>query len=172
MWKKTVIAVALAGTAAIATPIWAAADAAPAIAGTPAAAVQTMARTAGRVSDPPAVHKHHAKAERALRGALHGQWVTKDHKTGAFVTHDIIRGAASAVSTTSITVTAADTTKQTYVVTPTTKIHVNALVDGKRTHKLGTASDIKGDVIVVGTGAGTLASPLTATQIVVPAPKK
>ena len=96
-----------------------------------------------------------------LKHALHGQFVTKNNNaSGGFVTHDIIRGTATAVSPTSITVKAADNATQTYVVNSSTKVR-------QRSNGKGSASTIgavnTGDnVLVVGTGTSTM----TATGIV------
>lgn len=101
-----------------------------------------------------------AKADRdRLRRALHAQWVTRNASTGAFVTHDAIRGAVTAVSATSITVKALDGVSQTYTVGTDTKVHVRA--DGKG--KSGTIGEVRvaDRVIVVGTGTTTL----TATHV-------
>ena len=97
---------------------------------------------------------------RALaRRALHATWVTRDGKSGGFVTHDAIRGQVTAVSASSITVKAADNVSQSYAVTGDTKVHVRA--DGKG--KAGSIGEVKaGDrVVVLGTGTGSL----TATQV-------
>jgi hypothetical protein len=93
-----------------------------------------------------------------LRNVLHATWVTEDKSSKTFVTHDAIRGQVTAVSATSITVTASDNVTQTYVVNAATKVHTHA-------KKTGAAiADVKsGDpVLVAGTGTDTL----TATQVV------
>ena len=93
------------------------------------------------------------------RRALHGTWVTRDGSDGqGFVTHSEIRGSVTAVSSTSITVKAADGFSATYVVNGDTKVR-------ERADKKGTSSDISkiksGDsVAVLGKG-----SPATATAI-------
>lgn len=108
-----------------------------------------------------AVHK--AKRRAPLRHALHATWVTKNGKTGKVVTHDAIRGTASAISATSITVTAADKVAQTYAIT--SKTHVR--VFDATTHKpvQTSISSIRSGqrVRVVGTGTGLL----TATNVAV-----
>jgi hypothetical protein len=99
-----------------------------------------------------------ARANNRLRGAVHGTWVSKNKKSGAFTTHSAIRGQVTAVSATSITVKAADSVTETYVLNSATKVH-------SRAKKAATSiSDIKtGDpVLVVGTGT----SALTASRVV------
>ena len=103
----------------------------------------------------------------ALGRALHGQWVTRDRDDAdAFVTHNAIRGAVTAVSATSITVKAADGFSQTYAVTGTTKVHLRKGQpgNGKGGGAAGTISDVHtGDKVAV-TGTGTTS--LTAQHIV------
>lgn len=115
-------------------------------------------------SSTPSTHSGHAKAkDRAgavLRRTLHATWVTKG-KDSTFVTHDAIRGIVQpGVSTTSITVKAADGTAETYQINGSTKVHV------KGDSTAASAADIKsGDAVgVVGTASGT--GTLTATHIV------
>ena len=63
----------------------------------------------------PANGKHAGKARNELKRALHATWVTRDGKSStSYVTHDAIRGQVTAVSSTSITVKAADNVSQTY----------------------------------------------------------
>lgn len=103
----------------------------------------------------------HRLALRALRGALHAQWVTRDG-SGSFVTHDAIRGVVTAVSAGSITVKAADGVTQSYAVTSATKIHIRD-AGASNPAKPGTISDVHtGDKIAV---AGTGTTSLTARQI-------
>jgi hypothetical protein len=144
MWKKIAIAggvcaaVAGIGTAAMATSGSSDTSGAP-------------SRTSGAPSATAAAGEHHAG--KALRRALHAQWVTqgKDH---AFVTHDAIRGTVTAVSPTSITIQAADNRSETFAVTGDTKVRVR--VNGKGA-KGAIAQVHTGDrVAVVGTGTGTL----------------
>jgi hypothetical protein len=98
--------------------------------------------------------------------------VTQNKKTGMFTTHDAIRGRVTAVSPTSITVRAADSTMETYQVNSSTKVFTRVL----RTHASKTAgtaqptrtaaslADVKaGDSVLVG-GTGTAA--LTAVRVV------
>jgi uncharacterized NAD(P)/FAD-binding protein YdhS len=93
-----------------------------------------------------------------LRGAVHATWVTENKKTGNFITHEAIRGQVTAVSATSITVKAADSVTETYVLNASTKVHSRA------TKAAASISDIKtGDrVLVAGTGTTTL----TAVRVV------
>ena len=110
-----------------------------------------------------------------LGRALHGTWVTKNAKTNAVVTHDAIRGTVSAVTSTSITVKAADGVSQTYTVagstkvlkrTATTKAPTNGQTTPAKGHKAApsTIGAVKvGDkAAVVGTGTTSL----KATHIV------
>ena len=99
-----------------------------------------------------------------LKGVQHATWVTEG-KDGAFVTHDAIRGAVTAISPTSITVKAKDGLSQTYTVTKDTKI---SLAQGHGTKPTsGATTDVTSgaDVVVSGTGTGTA---LTAERVVVP----
>ncbi len=95
-----------------------------------------------------------------LEKVSHAQWVSKDGKTGTFVTHDAVRGNVTAVSAGSITIKATDGTSETFVVNSATKVHVKG--DAKGTP--GTISQVKvGDGAgVIGTGAGTM----TATHVI------
>lgn len=110
-------------------------------------------------SSAPSTHTAHPKAKArigaTLRRTVHATWVTKG-KDGTFVTHDTIRGTVSAVSSTSITVQAADATPQTYAVTPATTVR-----DDKAPSTIGAVK--VGDAVgVLGTGTGTP----TATHII------
>ena len=141
MWKKIAIAggvcaaVAGIGTAAVAT------SGSSTTPGTPTAATPAAAGA-----------KDHGAA-RALKHALHAQWVTKD-KDNKFVTHDAIRGTVSAVSPTSITVLAEDKTSQTFTVNADTKVRVRANGKGAK----ATIGQVhSGDkALVIGTGTTTL----------------
>mgnify|MGYP001792013523 CR=1 FL=1 len=119
----------------------------------------------------------HAGANR-LRRAVHATWVTQNRKTRTFTTHDAIRGLVSAVSPTSITIRAADSTTQTYLITPKTKVFTRAArTEASKAAASKTAaskaalarqtasiSDVKaGDSVLVG-GTGTTA--LTAVRVV------
>ena len=111
-------------------------------------------------------HRHgHPGLGRELAGrTLHGQFVTRDPKTKAFVTHDVIHGTVTAVSATSITVKAADNVSFTYTVNGDTAVRMHTA--GKR--GAGTKSAIgnvkSGDkVLVLGTGTS---APYVAKHIV------
>ena len=95
-----------------------------------------------------------------LEKVAHAQWVTKDGKTGKFVTHDAIRGTVTALTTHSITVKSADGTSETFVVTSATKVHLKGAAKGTK----GTIGQVKvGDQAgVVGTGT----SVKTATAVI------
>jgi len=96
--------------------------------------------------------KHHAG--KAMRHALHGQWVTQDKDTKSFVTHDAIRGTVTAVSPSSITVRSLDKKSETFAVTKDTKVRIRANGKGAK----GTITQVHpGDqAIVLGTGTSTL----------------
>jgi hypothetical protein len=86
-----------------------------------------------------------------LKRLSHAQIVTRGK--GGFVTHDLIKGTVTSVSSTSITVQAADKTSETFVINKDTKVRL-------RTKGKGTASSIasvkNGDhVLVAGTGTST-----------------
>ncbi len=141
MWKKIAIAggvcaaVAGIGTAAVAT------SGSSTISG---AATSSSAKDQSAAKD---------RAVKALRHALHAQWVTKD-KDNKFVTHDAIRGTVTSVSATSITVQAEDKKSETFTVNADTKVRVRT--NGKGTK--GTVSQVhSGDkALVVGTGTTAL----------------
>ncbi len=114
-------------------------------------ASQTTVAGAGHHGDK-ATKGHHARNE--LRRALHAQWVTR--KGTAFVTHDAIRGQASAVSPTSITVKAKDGVSQTYSVTSATKVRVRK--DGKGTAATTASIHVGDRVAVVGSGSNTISA--------------
>lgn len=141
MWKKIAIAggvcaaVAGIGTAAVAT------SGSSTTPGTPTSPTSASAKA-----------KDHGAAK-ALRRALHAQWVTKD-KDNKFVTHDAIRGTVSAVSATSITVLAEDKTSQTFTVNADTKVRVRTNGKGAK----ATISQVhSGDkALVIGTGTTSL----------------
>jgi hypothetical protein len=89
---------------------------------------------------------------KALRRLAHGELVIRG-KDG-FVTHDLIVGTVTAVSSNSITVQAADKTSETFAVTSDTKVRL-------RSNGNGSASSIDkvadGDhVLVAGIGTSTM----------------
>lgn len=153
MWKKVLVvgtttaAIVGAGTAALAVTGSSSPSPAPA-AKSPATAHHQKARGHG--------------AE-ALRHGMHGTLTVKDAKVASgFQTYDAIRGKVSTVSSTAITVEAADHTTETYVVNSSTIVHAKA--DGKSKGQAGHIDKIvKGDEVgVLGTGTTTL----TATHVV------
>ena len=96
----------------------------------------------------------------ARPGAVeHGQFVTKDPKTGAQVTHDIAGGTVTAVSATSIAVKTGDGTTVTFTVAPTTRVHVKG--QARKTTSTISAIRTGQQVVVLGTGTG----PFTATAV-------
>ena len=84
----------------------------------------------------------------ALRGFEHGSWVS-DGKNGT-VTHVAIKGAATAVSPTSITVKAADGTTDTFVVNGSTAVRVK----GSGKTAIGSVK-VNDTVLVTGTQSGS-----------------
>ncbi len=107
-----------------------------------------------------------AKQGHLLRRLAHGQFVTKG-KDGKFVTHDLITGTVTSVSSTSITVQAADKKSETFAVGQDTKVRERTVgqktASGQKTKGKATASSIsqiaKGDhVVVAGTGTTKLAA--------------
>ena len=102
-------------------------------------------------------HLGHGKA-RLLKRLQHAEIVTKNAK--GFVTHELIKGTVTDVSSTSITVQAADKTSETFTVNGDTKVRVRS--GGK-----GAPSSIgkvaKGDQVFVG---GVGASTPTAKHVI------
>jgi hypothetical protein len=142
MWKKIAIA---GGVCAAVAGI-----------GTAAVATSGSSTTSGAPASSSAPREHSAAKDRgvkALRHALHAQWVTKG-QDNAFVTHDAIRGTVTAVSATSITVQAEDRTSETFTVNADTRVRIRTNGKGAK----GTISQVKtGDTaFVVGTGTATL----------------
>jgi hypothetical protein len=143
MWKKIAIA---GGVCAAVAGI-----------GTAAVATSGSSTTPGAPASSSSAPKDHPagkdRAVKALRHALHAQWVTKD-KDGKFVTHDAIRGTVSAVSATSITVLAEDKKSETFTVNGDTLVRVRANGKGAK----GSISQVHtGDkALVVGTGTTAL----------------
>jgi hypothetical protein len=87
-----------------------------------------------------------------LRRVAHGEVVVRGQD--GFVQHDLIVGKVTSVSSTSITVRAADNTSETFVVNSDTKVRMRTIGSG------GAASTIDkvatGDhVVVAGTGTST-----------------
>lgn len=144
MMKKTAVTAALVaaivggGSAALASG--SSASAAPRVASSGAGS------TAGH-----ALKEHHRSA---LKRAIHASWVTKDKKSGTVVTHQAIRGVATAVSASSITVKAADSTTETFRITTGTKVHLK----GTPRTAAASISQVKvGDrAAVLGTGTSSL----------------
>jgi hypothetical protein len=137
MWKKIAIA---GGVGA-------------AIVGVGTAALATSSTT-GSPTSPVRHHGAEAGGAKALRHALHAQWVTKDRGGKSFVTHDAIRGAVTAVSPTSITVQAADKKSETYTVTSQTRVRTRT--NGKAATAVIGQVHVGDKAVVIGTGTGTL----------------
>ena len=115
--------------------------------------------SAASTSATPAGHgKHHGRFG-ALRRLEHGTLVTKG-KDGT-VTHQLIRGVVTAVSSDAITVQAADHTTESFVVTKDTKVRVRPASGGKG-EPATIAKVAKGDTVFV---AGTGTSTVTAKRI-------
>jgi hypothetical protein len=158
MWKHIAIAGATAaviggaGTAALAES----GSSSPATSAADSASASSSALAPGTTPALSAA-KAHRPALARLRKLQHGTWVTGDG-TSSDVTHDIIKGKATAVSATSITVRAADSTTQTYAVNSDTAVHTRAV------HKGAAITAVKsGDEVVL---AGTGTTSLTATQVI------
>lgn len=124
----------------------------------PAAVVTSPAKPGAKVKK---AGKRQDLAKR-LEGVAHAQWVSKDGRTGAFVTHDAVRGDISAVSGTSITIKTADGTSETFLVNGSTKVHVRGAQKAAKTPDSISKVKVGDRVGVLGTGAGTM----TATQII------
>jgi hypothetical protein len=159
MWKT----IAIAGATAVV--IGGAGTAAMAASGTPAPTASvspgssaSLTAEDGSATDTNTTQARKRMAVNRLRGAVHASWVSQNKKTGTFTTHEAIRGQVTAVSATSITVKAADSVTETYVLNASTKVHSRA------TKAAASISDIKtGDrVLVAGTGTTTL----TAVRVV------
>jgi hypothetical protein len=154
MWKR----VAIVGTSA-AIIGWAG-TAAFAASGTetPTPSPVSSSATSDSSADPAKAPGDKPAGINRLRRAVHATWVTENKKAKTFTTHDAIRGQVVAVSPTSITVRAADTVTETFVVSSATKVHTRALRTG------ASISDVKaGDPVFVG-GTGT--TTLTAVRVV------
>lgn len=105
-----------------------------------------------------------ASAAATPRGALrwrriaarieHGQFVVRG-KSGT-VTRDLINGAVSAVSPSSLTVRAADGTEETFAVTSQTKVRARA--GGKGSPSTMAAVAVGDHVVVLGTGSSSLSA--------------
>lgn len=120
----------------------------------------------------------HGTLAHRLGNVAHAQWVGKD-AGGQFVTHSAIHGSVTAVTSTSITVKAADGFSQTFKVSADTKVHLKGDRAAKAptipetttpgtapAHKPPVAATIAAvkvgaEVEVLGTGTGTA----TATRI-------
>lgn len=166
MWKKlavvgSVVAVTGLGVGGVASAFSgapAAQAAAPAVQAAPAfsGAVVTATASTDPTTKPAGKHKKRASLGQRLARTSHATWVTKDKKTGKFVTHDAVRGAVAAVAAGTVTIKATDGTSETFVVTGSTKVRVNGSTGALGQVKVGDR------VAVVGTGSG----PMTATRVV------
>jgi hypothetical protein len=169
MWKRIA---AIGGTAAI---IGGAGTAAFAASTTATTAPSPSATSATSGSSAAASKPEAGKRTRAdrIRGGVHATWVTQNKKTGTFTTHNAIRGRVSAVSPTSITIRAADSTTETYLVSSGTKVFTRVQqTQASKTAKAATRptrtatsiADVRaGDSVLV---AGTGTTALTALRIV------
>ncbi len=160
MIRKTAIAVGVGAALLVAAAGTAfAAESAPTNPPTAApTAALTTAPTSAPTAAPTASPAGHGDAHRLFRGE-YAQWTTFDPKTNTSTVHDAIRGSVTAVSSSSITVKAADGTAQTYAVGADTKVHAK----GDTKAAPGTIGQVKvGDrTVVVGTGQGSF----TATHV-------
>lgn len=121
-------------------------------------ATTTTAATTKRTKTADRSKKHDKRAGLAKRllKVSHAQWVSKDAKTGTFVTHDAIHGDVTAAAVGSITIKATDGTSETFVVTGSTKVRVAGATGTMSQVKVGDRAD------VLGTGSGSM----TATRVV------
>jgi hypothetical protein len=111
--------------------------------GTPAAGTATTAQQ----------HRLLGRGKLLLRRLAHGELVVRG-KDGTFVTHDVIVGKVTAVSSDSITVIAADKTSETFAITGDTVVRMRTNGSGARS-SIDKVAD--GDtVLVAGTGTSTL----------------
>ena len=153
MYRKIAIAGA---TAAV---IIGSGTAALAVSGTGAPATPGSPTTPGHAA-PAGGHGHGHAGKKGGRGKLgkllrhvdHGQFVTGG-KDGKFVTHDVIHGDVTAVSSGAVTVKSADNKSQEFTVTSSTKVHVRT--SGKGTPGKITDVHVGDTVLVAGTGTGT-----------------
>lgn len=159
MWKT----IAIAGATAVV--IGGAGTAAMAASGTPAPTASVSPSSSATLNpgggSATGTDKSRARKRMAvnrLRGSVHATWVSQNKKTGTFTTHEAIRGQVTAVSATSITVAAADSVTETYVLNASTKVH------SRDTKAAASISAIKtGDRVLV---AGTGTTALTAVRVV------
>ena len=151
--KRVGLAVAGVAVAAVVGTAGVAAATAPDPSGTPAAPTASSAPDAGTKTPG---QRHGKLKHRALARGMHGEWVVKG-KDGKPVTLVTVRGEVTAVSATSITLTAEDGFTATYAVSLDTKVR------GKEVDKI---ADVKvGDKGgAVGTKSG---STLTAKAVLV-----
>lgn len=101
----------------------------------------------------------HVQLRLGQRG-VRGEVVTRG-KDGTFVTHQMIRGQVKSVSSTSIVVTAADGTTETFVVGSSTTVRARSA--GKATASSIGQVKVGSQVLVIGTGTSTL----TARRVVI-----
>lgn len=123
-------------------------------------ATTTKAGHAGHAAKARGKRGKHEDLAKRLEQVSHAQWVSKDGKTGAFVTHDAVRGTVSGVSPTTITIKATDGTTEAFTVNGSTKVHVKGQAKGATS----TIAQVKvgDDAGVIGTGAASL----TATHVI------
>jgi hypothetical protein len=128
-----------------------------------AAAAPTSTSSAPKTTPAAKTKQQKRQARRVHLGrALHATWVTKDGKTKGFVTHDAIHGTVSGVTSTAITIKAADGYSERFIVNGSTKVRMR--VAGQAKGSVSSISQVKtgAKVLVVGIGKGTP----TATRIV------
>jgi hypothetical protein len=166
MWKKLAVATG-AGAIIIgggAAAVAAASSAPSATAGTGTAAASSSPNASGSSGASAPTGKRGHGHGRLLGRFEHAEWVSRDGT--ANVTHDAVRGQVGSVNATSISVTAADGYRLTFVVNADTKVRVvDPSASGKAKGKAGTISDVKaGDTVLVsGTKSG---STVTAKHVV------
>lgn len=122
--------------------------------GTPSATSSTSGQsTTGSTGDAKTGKAGHRAQLQLARRGVRGMVVTRG-KDGTFVTHEAIRGWVKAVSSTSIGVTAADGTTETFVVNASTTVRARSA--GKATASSIGQVKVGDQVLVTGTGTSTL----------------
>lgn len=113
--------------------------------GTAALAASGSAGTSRSGSSASSTHRHRHALRAMLHRGLHGE-VTTNSRNG-YVTHSAVRGTVTARSATTVTVRAADGYRETFRVTPTTRVRKHS-AGGQATR--GSLTDItSGDQIAV-----------------------
>jgi hypothetical protein len=163
MWKRFVVAAGIGaavlggGAAALATT-----GATSTVSGHAVTAASPTPTSTGSSSSTPTTHGKHPRRAAALlrlKSFEHGEWTSREPGSTADVVHVAVKGKVSAVSATSISVTATDGYQATYVVNSDTKVRLRGA--GKTS---STIANVKtGDTVLVsGTKSGAT---LTANHV-------